>query len=74
MEDERVDGDVLPVDGLPLVEADLVLRVEHAHLAADAAGGQHVRRLAAKLQRRPRQRVEVLPGEEGEEGVQESGV
>ena len=60
MEDERVDGDRLLVHGLPLVEADAVLGVEHPDLAADPARDEDVGRLVADLQRRPREGVEVF--------------
>ena len=60
MEDERVDGDRLLVHGLPLVEADAVLGVEHPDLAADPARDEDVGRLVADLERRPCEGVEVF--------------
>ena len=57
---QTVDRDALLVHRSPLVEADLVLGMEHADLPSDAAGHQHVAPLAAQHQCCPGKSVEVL--------------
>ncbi len=65
VEHKGVDGDVLLVDGSPLMEANFVVGVEHPDFSTDSAAHEDVGAFAFKDHRRPGKSVEIFSATEG---------
>lgn len=61
MEDNRVNRNVLLVDGSPLVETDFVLGMKHANFTPDTSGHEYVGLFLTQVQGGPCQGIKVFP-------------